>query len=214
MLRCSKSQWDTRSLSLLGITADLIRAESPAILVLLATALVQLGERRVHGYNYAYLTTVEGEELIPVLMKKYYRMLLLLPFLACVSAMILPHNWVPFRASLAGISLIFLGFVLRIWSMRSLGRLWTQRCIYIADMPRAANGPYRFLKHPEYLARAVEGFGFLLFFGANPLSLLFWLRTMVLANRIVKVESRQLHELSAAPLHLLDASSTVGASKL
>ena len=33
-------------------------------------------------------------------------------------------------------------------------------------------------------------------------------------SQIAKVEARQLHELSAAPLHLVDGSSTVGASKL
>jgi len=199
---------------LLGITADLIRAESPAILVLLATALVHAGERRVHNYNYAYLTTVDGEELIPSLMKKFYRMVVYFPFLAYLSAILLPHIWVPFKATLPGITFILIGFVLRTWSMRSLGRLWSKRCIYIADIPRAANGPYRYLKHPEYLARALEGLGFVLFFGVNPLGLLLWLRMMVLVSRIVKVESRQLHELSAAPLHLLDVSSTVGASKL
>lgn len=192
----------------------MIRAESPAILVLLATALVHVGERRVHNYNYAYLTTVDGEELIPSLMKKYYRMVVAFPFLVCLSAFLLPHAWVPFRATIAGITLILIGFLLRTWSMRSLGRLWSKRCIYIADMPRAANGPYRYLKHPEYLARSLEGLGFLFFFGINPLALLLWLRMMLLSNRIVKVESRQLHELSAAPLHLLDGSSTVGASKL
>lgn len=198
----------------MGITADLIQAESPAILVLLATALVYAGEQRVHNYNYAYLTTVDGEELIPALMKKYYRMVVAFPFLAFLTAFLLPRSWVPLHATLAGIAFIFLGFVLRTWSMRSLGRLWTKRCIYIADMPRAANGPYRFLKHPEYVARSLEGLGFILFFGLNPLSLLLWLRTMVIASRIVKVESRQLHELSAAPLHLANGSSTVGASKL
>jgi methyltransferase len=198
----------------LGITADLIQAESPAILVLLATALVYAGEQRVHNYNYAYLTTVDGEELIPALMKKYYRMVVAFPFVAFLSAFLLPKSWVPLHATLTGITLVFLGFVLRTWSMRSLGRLWTKSCIYIADMPRAANGPYRYLKHPEYVARSLEGLGFILFFGLNPLSLLLWLRTMVVASRIVKVESRQLHELSAAPLHLANASSTVGASKL
>ncbi len=196
------------------ITADLIRAESPAILVLLATALVHLGERRVHNYNYDYLNTVGGEELIPAMMQRLYRMVVFLPFLAYFSAILLPHIWVPFKATLPGITLIMLGFVLRTWSMRSLGRLWTKSCVYIADMPRASNGPYRYLKHPEYIARGLEGLGFILFFGVNPLSLLLWLRMLLLLNRIVKVESRQLHELSAAPLHLLDVSSTVGASKL
>ncbi|MBC7661762.1 MAG: hypothetical protein H7249_18870 [Chitinophagaceae bacterium] len=199
---------------MLDLTADLIRAEAPAILVLLATALVYLGERRVHNYNYVYLTHVEGEELIPTLMKTYYRLVLLFPFVALITAFLLPRALVPIRATLPGIALIVLGFLSRSWSMRSLGRLWTQRCIYIADMPRATNGPYKFLRHPEYIARTVEGLGFILFFGLNPLSLLLWLRMIMLLSRVIKVESRQVHELSGAPLHLLDGSSTVGASKL
>lgn len=198
----------------MDLTADLIRAEAPAILVLLATALVYLGERRVHNYNYVYLTHVEGEELIPTLMKTYYRLVLLFPFVALITAFLLPRALVPIRATLPGIALIVLGFLSRSWSMRSLGRLWTQRCIYIADMPRATNGPYKFLRHPEYIARTVEGLGFILFFGLNPLSLLLWLRMIMLLSRVIKVESRQVHELSGAPLHLLDGSSTVGASKL
>ncbi len=199
---------------MLDITADRLRAESPAILVLLATALVYLGEQRVHTYNYAYLSTVDGEELIPALMKKCYGLLLIFPFAAFLTALLLPRPLLILKASLAGIMLIILGFSLRIWALRTLGRLWTKRCIYIADMPRAGSGPYRFLRHPEYLARAVEGLGFALFFGLNPLILLLWLRVVHLIGRIVKVESRQLHELSAAPLQLVDGSSTVGASKL
>jgi len=198
----------------LDITLELIQAESPAILVLLATALVHLGEQRVHNYNYAYLTTVEGEELIPPLMKRYYRLVLSFPAIAFVSGLLLPRPMQLVTATLPGIFLIIFGFGLRVWAMRTLGRLWTKRCIYIGEMPRAGNGPYRFLKHPEYIARAVESFGFALFFGLNPLALLLWLRIILLSARIVKVESRQLNELSAAPLQLVDGSSTVGASKL
>ncbi|RZA16027.1 MAG: hypothetical protein EOP10_25325 [Proteobacteria bacterium] len=200
---------------MLDSAADWIRSESPAILVLLATALMYAGEKRVHKYNYAYLTTVGGEELIPNLMKRYYRMVVLLPFVAYLTGLLLPVTWAPWKATVPGLFLITFGFVLRIWSERSLGRLWTERCIYIPDMPREAQGPYRFLRHPEYLARSLEGLGFILFFAINPLSLLFWLRMLALLSRIMKVEARQLHELSALPLQLPSAKgkSTVGASK-
>lgn len=209
-----KSQLDIRSYPLLDSAAEWIRSESPALLVLLATALMYAGERRVHKYNYAYLTTVGGEELIPDLMKRYYRNVWLLPMVSYLSALFLPLAWAPWKATVPGLFLIIFGFVLRTWAARSLGRLWTQRCIYVPDVPRAGNGPYRFLKHPEYIARSLEGAGFILFFAINPVAILFWLRTLTLLSRIVKVESRQLHELSAPPLQLPSGKgkSTVGAS--
>lgn len=201
---------------MLDSAAEWIRSESPALLVLLATALIYAGERRVHKYNYDYLTTVGGEELIPAEMKRYYRSLWAMPFVAYLTALLLPVDLAPWKATVPGLFLIIFGFVLRTWSQRSLGRLWTQRCLYVPDIPRGANGPYRFIRHPEYLARSLEGLGFILFFAINPLSLLFWLRTLALLVPIIKVESRQLHELSAAPLQLPTArgKSTVGASKL
>jgi isoprenylcysteine carboxyl methyltransferase (ICMT) family protein YpbQ len=201
---------------LLDSTADWIRLQSPAILVLLVTALMYAGEKRVHKYNYDYLMSVGGEELIPDLMRRYYRYTFFMPLIAYLTGQFLPSTWAPWKATFPGLFLITFGFVLRIWSERSLGRLWTERCIYIPDLPRADQGPYRFLRHPEYLARSVEGLGFILFFAINPMSLLFWLRTLTLSSRIVKVESRQLHELSAMPLQLPSAKgkSTVGASKL
>ncbi len=198
----------------MGISADLIRSESPALLLLLATALVYAGERRVHSYNYDYLTTVEGEELIPAQMKRYYFLVVIFPLIAALLSWVLPEEWSLKALPIPGITLIFLGFVFRTWAMRSLGRLWTQRCIYIPDMPRAANGPYRYLKHPEYIARGLEALGFVLFFGANIITLLLFLRLVMRSVRIAKVESRQIHELSAAPLHLVDGGGTVGASKL
>ena len=201
---------------MLESAAEWIRSESSALLVLLATALIYAGERRVHNYNYAYLTTVGGEELIPKPMRRYYRFVLAMPFVAYITASVLPAAWAPWKATVPGIFLIIFGFVLRTWSLRSLGRLWTQRCIYVPAMPRAESGPYRLLKNPEYLARSLEGLGFILFFAINPISLLFWLRMLTQLSRVAKVEARQLHELAALPLQLPTGNeeSTVGAFKL
>ncbi len=187
-------------------------AELPALLVLLATALVSFGERRVHGYNYAYLKVVGGEELIPGLMRRYYRGRLMLPWVAWMGHLILPTPLLLKAWPFWGLSLIMIALLLRVWSMRSLGRLWTQRCIFVPGMPRSEQGPYHFLRHPEYASHTFEGIGQLLFFGANPLAFLLWIWNQNNAAKICKVESRQLYELSVAPLQMAEASSTVGAS--
>jgi methyltransferase len=178
-------------------------------MVLIAATLVNYGERRVHGYNYAYLKVVGGEELIPEQMRRYYAIQQALPWIAWVSHFLLPHSlrWtaVPFL----GLGLLMTSMLLRLWSMRSLGRLWTQRCVFVPGMPRSKQGPYRFMRHPEYMAHALEGMGLLLFFGANPLVLALWIWNANNAAKISKIESRQLYELSVAPLQMPEASSTV-----
>lgn len=184
----------------------------PAILVLLAITLVTLGEKRVHGYNYAYLKCVDGEELMPSAMSRYYRCLHALPWLSLFCCLFLPDalNWG--RQPLLGLIIMMLTLGLRIWSMRSLGRLWTQRCIFVPGMPRSVSGPYSFFRHPEYLTRALEGVGQILFFGVNPPAIALWIFVQTCAAKICKVESRQLYELSVTPLQMPNGSSTVGAS--
>jgi methyltransferase len=44
----------------------------------------------------------------------------------------------------------------RAWVMASLGRFWTTRIITLPDAPLVARGPYRYLRHPNYLIVAGE----------------------------------------------------------
>lgn len=44
----------------------------------------------------------------------------------------------------------------RIWVIASLGRRWTTRIIVLPNAPLVACGPYRWLKHPNYLIVALE----------------------------------------------------------
>ena len=40
---------------------------------------------------------------------------------------------------------------LRVWTMVSLGRYWTTRIVTVPDAPLVRRGPYRFVRHPNYL---------------------------------------------------------------
>jgi methyltransferase len=46
--------------------------------------------------------------------------------------------------------------VARIWVIASLGRRWTTRLIVLPGAPLVARGPYRWLRHPNYLIVAAE----------------------------------------------------------
>lgn len=46
--------------------------------------------------------------------------------------------------------------ILRYWCITALGSCWNTRILVIPGACRVQNGPYRFLKHPNYLAVAVE----------------------------------------------------------
>jgi methyltransferase len=45
---------------------------------------------------------------------------------------------------------------LRYWSVVSLGPRWNTRIIVFPEMPPISRGPYRFMRHPNYLAVIVE----------------------------------------------------------
>src|SRR5690606_11704341 len=46
---------------------------------------------------------------------------------------------------------------LRWWCIATLGPYWNTRVIVVPDLTPVATGPYRRLRHPNYLAVVVEG---------------------------------------------------------
>jgi methyltransferase len=44
----------------------------------------------------------------------------------------------------------------RLWVITSLGRRWTTRVIVLPGAPPVARGPYRWLRHPNYVVVALE----------------------------------------------------------
>jgi methyltransferase len=73
----------------------------------------------------------------------------------------------------------------RVWVLGSLGRYWTTRVVTLPGAPLVSRGPYRFLRHPNYLIVELEIISLPLGFGANWIALVFGLaNAAVLAWRI------------------------------
>ncbi len=45
----------------------------------------------------------------------------------------------------------------RYWAIVTLGRRWNVRVIVVPDEPAVTDGPYRYVRHPNYLAVVIEG---------------------------------------------------------
>ncbi len=59
----------------------------------------------------------------------------------------------------------------RLWTLWSLGRFWTTRIIVLPDAPLVRRGPYRFIRHPNYLIVILELALLPLALGSWPLAL-------------------------------------------
>jgi methyltransferase len=80
----------------------------------------------------------------------------------------------------------------RAWVMITLGRYWTTRIIHLPDAPLIHSGPYRFLRHPNYVVVCGEIAVLPLVFGQWQIALIFSiLNAAALAWRI-KVENAAL----------------------
>lgn len=94
---------------------------------------------------------------------------------------------------------------LRWWVIATLGHRWNTRVIVVPGLPRIVRGPFRFVRHPNYVAVVVEGFALPLVHGAWITALVFSaLDAWVLWLRI-RCEDAALREACPEP-------STAGAA--
>jgi methyltransferase len=62
------------------------------------------------------------------------------------------HPALPRRLVLGGMLLFGVAKVLKFWAMASLGRAWSYRVLIVPGDPLVSTGPYRVLRHPNYVA--------------------------------------------------------------
>jgi methyltransferase len=91
--------------------------------------------------------------------------------------------------------LLVAAHALRWWCIASLGRRWTTRIVVLPGEPLVTRGPYRWLRHPNYVAVALEGVALPLVHTAWVTALLFTvLNAVLLLGFRIPAEERALVE--------------------
>jgi methyltransferase len=80
----------------------------------------------------------------------------------------------------------------RIWVIVSLGPYWTTRIVTLPGAPLVRTGPFRHLRHPNYLLVAAEIALLPLAFGAFAIAAIFSALNLMLIARRIRIEERVL----------------------
>ncbi|MDQ3266001.1 MAG: hypothetical protein M3Y59_20505 [Myxococcota bacterium] len=114
---------------------------------------------------------------------------------ACAAEVVLLDR--PFRWSLGApmLALAALSQALRYWAITTLGDRWNTRIIFVPDAPPVTSGPYRFLRHPNYLAVVVELAALPLIHGAYLTAVVFSLLNAAVLFVRIRAEEQALGSL-------------------
>jgi len=114
--------------------------------------------------------------------------------LACPAEVWLLHR--PWRPLLgyAMLATTALAMAIRYWAVRALGDHWNVRVVCIPGAPAVKAGPYRYLRHPNYLAVALELFALPLVHGAWLTALVFGTLNLAVLRERIRTEEDLLSE--------------------
>lgn len=123
--------------------------------------------------------------------QEHYKYIVLLHFLFFISFLIevshYDNNISPIWP--AFLALFALTQILRVWCMKSLGRFWNTKILIMPNVAVISSGPYKYIKHPNYLVVALELFIIPLFFQAYITAFTFsLLNTVMMLIRIPSEE--------------------------
>jgi methyltransferase len=144
--------------------------------------------------NRQRLVARGGREFHP----ESYRTIVLLHTLFFASLLAESFPWRVPLDSLTLFCLIFLLFLqgLRYWCIVSLGEYWNTRIILVPGAEARRRGPYRFLRHPNYLAVTLE-FAVIPLLMRAPLTLVvFSLANLVVLRQRIRLEEEALREFT------------------
>jgi methyltransferase len=119
-------------------------------------------------------------------------------FLAMIAEAVLRGGSIP-RTLPAGLAVFAAAKALKWWAILTLGPSWTFRVIVVPGMPRVVRGPYKFLRHPNYVGVVLELLGVALATGAavsGPLAVVLF---GMLLKRRISVEERALGSAARHP---------------
>jgi methyltransferase len=160
-------------MNVLAATVALVAAERLAELVHAARntrALRRRGAIEIGRRHYPWLVTLHVTWLVT---------------LAALARRDPPPVW-PWLGLFAGLQMV------RLWVLASLGPYWTTRVMTLPGAPLVRRGPYRWLRHPNYLVVASEIAVLPLAFGFWRVALLFSVPNLALLAWRIRVEEQAL----------------------
>lgn len=110
---------------------------------------------------------------------------------------LLDRPWIP-ALGVPCLVLAVLAQALRWWVITTLGPRWNTRVIVIPGLAPVEGGPFRWLRHPNYLAVVVEGVVLPLIHSAWLTALVFTVLNAALLRARIAVEDRALGRLENA----------------
>ncbi len=105
----------------------------------------------------------------------------------------------PWRPVVAGLAVIILGaaLALRWWTLSTLGDRWTTRVLVVPGEEMVSSGPYRWLRHPNYLVVVMEIAAIPMVHCAWLTALGFTVANLVLLRERIRTEEGALSRLAA-----------------
>ncbi len=123
---------------------------TPALAVVLLVVLQRLAELVIARRNTVRLLAEGGREHAP----GHYPAIVILHTLWLAVLVWLALQDPPVNGPLLVVFLLLQAA--RLWVLRTMGRYWTTRIITVPDAPLITGGPFRFVKHPNYLVVFLE----------------------------------------------------------
>lgn len=154
--------------------------------------LERLFELRLAARNRRLLLARGGREFFP----ETYRELILLHTLFFAALLGESYPWrVPLdQLTLFCLAALALAMGLRYWCILSLGVFWNTRILVLPSAAAVRRGPYRLLKHPNYLVVTLE-FALLPLLMRAPFTLVvFSLANLAVLRRRIRFEELALRE--------------------
>ena len=96
------------------------------------------------------------------------------------------------------LALVVASQALRWWCITTLGPRWNTRVIVVPGLPLVTGGPYRWFRHPNYVAVVVEGFALPLVHTAWVTALVFTVLNIPLLAVRLRDEERALRTAGLA----------------